>query len=107
MRKHLDIVISQMSVPQINLDINTRFTLSSADSAPDNQKYHMDDINEPTPCTLLYVKDRTLRTIKIADAFVMTTRIMHGRVIPSECVVVTEPPQGEGSSTWISLSDSR
>jgi hypothetical protein len=48
----------------------------------------MDDINEPTPCTLLYVKGRTLRTIEIADAIVMATHIMHGRPIPSECVVV-------------------
>jgi hypothetical protein len=47
----------------------------------------VDDINEPTPCTLLYVKGRTLRTIKVADAIVMATRIMHGRPVPSECVV--------------------
>jgi hypothetical protein len=48
----------------------------------------VDDINEPTPCILLYVKDRMLRTIEVANAIVMATRIMHGRPIPSECVVV-------------------
>jgi hypothetical protein len=60
-RKHPDIVISQVSVAQINLDIGTAPprvvpSLSSAGSALDHQKYHVDDINEPTPCTLLYVK---------------------------------------------------
>jgi hypothetical protein len=48
----------------------------------------VDDINEPTPCTLLYVKGKTLRTIKVAGTIVMATRIMHGRPIPSECAVV-------------------
>jgi hypothetical protein len=61
---------------------------SSVASALDHQKYHVDDINEPTPCTLLFVKVRTLRTIKVVDAIVMATHIMHGRSIPSECVVV-------------------
>jgi hypothetical protein len=51
MRKHLDIIISQVSVLEINLDFSTRFTLSIASFAPDNQKYHVNDINEPTPCT--------------------------------------------------------
>jgi hypothetical protein len=62
--------------------------LSSAGSAPVHQKYPVDDINEPTPCTLLYVKGKTLRTIKVADAIVMATHIMHGQPIPSECAVV-------------------
>jgi hypothetical protein len=48
----------------------------------------VDDINEPTPCTLLYVKCWTLRTIEVVDAIVMATRIMHGQPIPSECAVV-------------------
>jgi alpha-glucosidase (family GH31 glycosyl hydrolase) len=48
----------------------------------------VDDINEPTPCTLFYVKGRTLRTIEVVDAIVMATRIMHGRLIPSECAVI-------------------
>jgi hypothetical protein len=88
MRKHPHIIISQVSVPQINLDIGTRFTPSSVDSTPDNQKYHVDDINEPTPYTLLYVKCRMLRTIEVVNAIVMATHIMHGRPIPSECAVV-------------------
>jgi hypothetical protein len=62
--------------------------LSSAGSTPDNQKYHVDDINEHTSCTPLYVKGRTLRTIEVADAIVMATRIMYGRPISSECAVV-------------------
>jgi hypothetical protein len=93
MRKHLDIIISQLSIPQINLDISTAMprvvlAMSSVSSAPDHQKYPMDDINEPTPCTLLYVKGRTLTTIKVADAIVMATCIMHGRPVLSECAVV-------------------
>jgi hypothetical protein len=52
--------------------------LSSAGSTPDQQKYPIDDINEPTPCTILYVNGGTLRTIEIADAIVMATHIMHG-----------------------------
>jgi hypothetical protein len=61
---------------------------SSASFTPDNQKYPVDDINEPTPYTLLYVKGRTLRTIKVADAIVMATRIMHDQPIPSNCAAV-------------------
>jgi hypothetical protein len=53
MRKNPDIVISHVFVPQVNLDISTKFTPSNASSALDNQKYHVDDIKEPTPCTLL------------------------------------------------------
>jgi hypothetical protein len=56
----------------------------------------MDDINEPTPCTLLYVKGKTLKTIKVADAIVMATHIMHGRSIPSECAVVEVTTIREG-----------
>jgi hypothetical protein len=70
--------------------------LSSAGSAPDQQKYLVDDINEPTPCTLLYVKGRTLRTIEVADAIMMTTRIMHGQPIPSECAMVEVTTIREG-----------
>jgi hypothetical protein len=100
MRKHLDIVIRHVYVPQINLDIGTTppplLALSSASSAPDHQKYPMDDINEPTPCTLLYVKAKTLRTIEVDDAIVMATHIMHGRPIPSECAMVEVTTIREG-----------
>jgi hypothetical protein len=88
MRKHPYIIISQLSIPQINLDTGTRFTLRSVSSSLDHQKYPMDDINEPTLCTLLYVKGRTLRTIEVANAIVMATRIMHGWHVPSKCAVV-------------------
>jgi hypothetical protein len=56
----------------------------------------VDDINEPTPCTLLSVKGRMLRTIEVADAIVMATRIMDGRPIPSECLVVEVTTIREG-----------
>jgi hypothetical protein len=93
MRKHPDNVISRVSIPQINLDIGTALpramtALGSTGFAPDHQKYLVDDINKPTPCTLLYVKGRMLRTIEVVDIVVIATRIMHGRPIPSECAVV-------------------
>jgi hypothetical protein len=80
--KYSELVISQVSAPQINLEVSTATpqvvpALSSAGYTPDNQKYPVHDINEPTPCTLLYVKGRALRTIKVADAIVMATRIIH------------------------------
>jgi hypothetical protein len=56
----------------------------------------VDDINEPTPCSLLYVKGRTLRSIKVADTIVMAAHIMHGRPIPSECAVVKVTTIREG-----------
>jgi hypothetical protein len=88
-------------IPQINFDIGTATPrvvppLRSAGSALDHQKYPVDDINEPTPCTLLYVEDRTLRTIKVVDAIVMATRIMHGRLIPSEFALVEVTTIREG-----------
>jgi hypothetical protein len=72
------------------------FTPSSADSAPDNQKYLVDDIKEATPCTLLYVKDGTLRTIKVVDAIVLPGRIFHSRPVSSKCVVVEVTTIREG-----------
>jgi hypothetical protein len=70
------------------LDIGTEFTLRSVSSAPDHQKHHVNDINKSIPCTVLYVKGKTLRRIEVVDAIVMATGIMHGRPIPSECAVV-------------------
>jgi hypothetical protein len=101
MRKHSNIVISQVSVSQINLDIGTTSLRavpapSSVGSPPDHQKYHVDDINEPTPCTLLYVNGMTLRTIDVDAAIVMATDIMHGRHVPSECAVVEVTTIKEG-----------
>jgi hypothetical protein len=101
MRKHPELVISQVSVPQINLEVDTTTPQvvpapSSVGSAPNNKKYPADDINEPTPCTLLYVKGRMPRTIEVANAIVMATRIMHGRSVPSECAVVKVTTIKEG-----------
>jgi hypothetical protein len=56
----------------------------------------VDDINDPTPCTLLYVKGRMLRTIEVADAIVMATHIMHGQPVPLECAVVEVTTIKEG-----------
>jgi hypothetical protein len=69
---------------------------SSAGSALNYKKYPVDDINDPTPCTLLYVKGRMLRTNKLVDAIVMATRIMHGQSISSECAVVKVTTIREG-----------
>jgi hypothetical protein len=93
MRKHPKLIISQVSVPQINLELDTATphvvtAPSSASSSPENQKYPVGDINECTPCTLLYVKGRMLRTIKVDDAIVLATRIMHGWPVPLDCAVV-------------------
>jgi hypothetical protein len=85
MRKPPQYVV-QVHVPEINLDVGDAvqpFTLSSAGSAHDNQKYPVDDIKEATPCTLLYVKGRTLRTIEVADAIVLPSCIFHSRLVPS------------------------
>jgi hypothetical protein len=95
MRKHPELVM-QVPVSQINLDIVTRFTPSSAGSAPDNQRYPVDDIKVATPCTLLYVKGRTLKTIKVANTIVMSDCIMHDWLIPSEYAVVEVTTIKEG-----------
>jgi hypothetical protein len=93
MRKNPQYVV-QMPSPEINLDLSVTiqqpFALSSAGSAPnrDKDKYPMDDIKDPTPCILMYVKGRTSRTIKVVEATVMPSRILHGRPIPTECTVV-------------------
>jgi hypothetical protein len=48
----------------------------------------VDDIKDPTPCTLMYVKGRTSRPIKVAKATVMPSRILHGRSVLTECAVL-------------------
>jgi hypothetical protein len=83
----------QVAILEINLNLSASvqpFALSSAGSAPNRDKYnyHVDDINDPTPCTLMYVKGRTSRIIEVAEATVMPSRILHGRLIPAECAVV-------------------
>jgi hypothetical protein len=83
-----------MSSPEINLDLDTNvqqpFAPSSTSSAPnrDKDRYPMNDINDLTPCTLMYVKGRTSRTIEVAKATVMPSRIHHDQSILAECAVV-------------------
>jgi hypothetical protein len=91
-----------MPIPEINFDLGATvqqpFAPSSASSAPnrDEDKYPMGDIKDPTPCTLMYVKGRTSRTIKAAKATMMPRRILHGRPIPTECAVVEVTTIREG-----------
>jgi hypothetical protein len=56
----------------------------------------MDDIKDPTPCTLMYVKGMTSRAIEVVEATVMPSRILHGLPIPAECVVVEVTTITEG-----------
>jgi hypothetical protein len=91
-----------MPSSEINLDLDAivqqPFALSSAGSAPnrDKDKYPVDDIKDPTPCTLIYVKGRTSRTIEDVEATMMPSRILHGRPVPTECVVVKVTTIREG-----------
>jgi hypothetical protein len=82
-----------MPIPEINLDhgdIVQSFSPSSAGSAPNKEKdkYLVDEIKDPTPFTLMYVKGRTSRTIKVAEATVMSSCILHGWSVPADCAVV-------------------
>jgi hypothetical protein len=74
------------------------FALSTVGSAPnrDKYKYPMDDIKDPTPCTLMYVKGRTSRTIEVVEATMMPSHIHHGWSIPAECAVVEVTTIREG-----------
>jgi hypothetical protein len=91
-----------MPSPEINLDlggtVQQPFALNSASSAPnrDKDKYPMDDIKDPTPCTLIYVKGRTSRTIEVVEATMMPSCILHGWLVPAECVVVEVTTIREG-----------
>jgi hypothetical protein len=64
------------------------FSPSSAGSAHNKDKYHVDDIKDLTPCTLMYSKGRTSRTIEVVKATMMPSYILHGQPVPAECVVV-------------------
>jgi hypothetical protein len=82
MRKNPQYVV-QMTILEINLNLGASvqpFAPSSAGSTPNRNKdkYPVDDINDPTPCTLMYVKGRTSRTIEVAEATVMPNHILHG-----------------------------
>jgi hypothetical protein len=84
----------QVPCPEINLDLGTTvqqpFAPSSVDCAPnrDKDRYPVDDINDPTPCTLMYVKGKTSRTAKVAEATVMPSHIHHCRPVLAKCAVV-------------------
>jgi hypothetical protein len=45
-------------------------------------------IRTTTPCTLMYVKGKTSRTIEVAKATVMPSYILHSRPVPAEYAVV-------------------
>jgi hypothetical protein len=84
MRKNPQYIV-QMPILEINLDLGATvqlFALSSASSAPNKDKYHVDDIKDHTPCTLMHVKGRTSRTIKVAKTTVMSSHILNGRRVP-------------------------
>jgi hypothetical protein len=70
----------------------------SVDSSPnkDSGKYPVDDIKDPTPYTLMYIKGRTSRTIKVAKAIVLPSHILHGQPVPIECAVVEVTTIREG-----------
>jgi hypothetical protein len=84
---------AQDASPEINLDLGATvqqpFAPSSVGSAPNRGKdrYPVDDIKDPTPYKLIYVKVRTSRTIKVAEPTVMSSRIHHGRPILAQCAV--------------------
>jgi hypothetical protein len=77
----------------------------------------VDDIKDSTPCTLIYVKGRTSRTIKVIECTVMPSYILHGWSVLAECVVVKVttiredhefedldyPNEEEGIENWLML----
>jgi hypothetical protein len=101
MRKNPQYVV-QMPSSEINLDLGATvqqpIALSGVGSAPnrDKDKYPMDDIKDYRPCTLLYVKGRTSRTIEVTKAIVMPSRIHHGQPVLAECAVVKVTTIREG-----------
>jgi hypothetical protein len=94
--------IVQMPSPEINSDLGATvqqpFAPSSAGSTPnrDKDRYPLDDIKDPTPCTLIYDKGMISRTIKVVEATVMPSRVHHDRPIPVVCVVVKVTTIREG-----------
>jgi hypothetical protein len=82
--------VVQIPIPEINV------ASRSADSAPDKQKYSMDYINNPTPCTLFYIKGKKSMDIEVASAIMVTDHILHGQPIPIECAVVKVTTIREG-----------
>jgi hypothetical protein len=100
MRKNPQYVV-QMLILEINFNFSATvqpFTSSSAGSTPnkDKDKYPMDDIKDPTPCILMYVKGRTSRIIKVVEATVMSSHMLHGWPILAKCAVVEVTTIREG-----------
>jgi hypothetical protein len=92
-------ITSTKPTPEMNLDLDNAvqlFSPSSASSAPNKDKYPIDDIKDPTPCTLVYVKGGTPRTIEVGETTVMPSCILHGRPVPAECAVVEVTTIREG-----------
>jgi hypothetical protein len=91
-----------MPISEINLVLGATaqqpFAPSSAGSTPnrDKNKYPVNAIKDLTPCSLMYVKGRTLRTIEVVKATVMPSRILYGRSVPTECAVVEVTTIREG-----------
>jgi hypothetical protein len=56
----------------------------------------VDDINNPTPYTQMYVKVRTSRTIEVVEATVMPSLILHGQPVSAECAVLKVTTIREG-----------
>jgi hypothetical protein len=56
----------------------------------------VDDFKDPTSCTLMYVKGRTSRIIKVVKATVMPSHIHHDQSVPAECAVVKVTTIREG-----------
>jgi hypothetical protein len=87
---------------EINLDLGATvqqpFAPSNVGSAPnrDKDRYLMDDIKDPTPCTLMYVKGRTSRTINVVEATMMPSHIHHVQPAPADYAVVKVTTIREG-----------
>jgi hypothetical protein len=98
MRKHPDIIICEVSIPQINLDIGTALPQAvPASLLISKSTMWMTSMNPPlADAIVMEVKGRALRTIKVADAIVMAPHIMHSWPVLLECAVVEVTTIREG-----------
>jgi hypothetical protein len=101
MRKNPQYVV-QMPSSEINLDLGATvqqpIASTSASFAPNRHKdkYPVDEIKDPTPCTLMYVKGGTSRTIEVVEASIMPSYIHHVRLVPTEGAMVEMTTIREG-----------
>jgi hypothetical protein len=56
----------------------------------------VDDMKDLIPCTLMYVKGRTSRTIEVVETTVMPSRILRDQSVLIECAVVKVTTIEEG-----------